>query len=57
MERFNLKKYDDHSLRICFLIKVDIEYPMELRKLSNGYFLAWGKLEIWNIALHYLSYS
>ena len=40
-----MNKYTSTSSKGCVL-EVDLEYPNELRKLHNGYFLASDKIEI-----------
>ena len=42
---FDLNKYTSTSSKGCVL-EVDLEYPNELRKLRNGYFLTSDKIEI-----------
>ena len=42
---FGLNEYNENSSKVCF-VKVDFEYPKELRELHNYYFLAPDKREI-----------
>ena len=44
-KEFDLKKYTSNSSKECVL-KVDLEYPKELRELHNDYPLAPDKIEI-----------
>ena len=44
-KEFELNKYTSNSSKGCFL-KVDLEYPKELRELHNDYPLAPDKIEI-----------
>ena len=44
-KEFDLKKYTNNSSKGCVL-KVDLEYPNELRELHNDYPLAPDKIEI-----------
>ena len=44
-KRFELNKHTSNSLKGCVL-KVDLEYPKELRELHNGYPSAPGRIEI-----------
>ena len=45
LEDFDLNKYNKNSSKGCVL-KVDFEYPKELRQLHNDYHLAPDKIEI-----------
>ena len=44
-KEFDLNKFTSSSSKGCVL-KVDLEYPKELRELHNDYPLALGKIEI-----------
>ena len=44
-KKFDLNKYTSNSSKGCVL-KVDLEYPKELRELHNDYPLAPDKIEI-----------
>ena len=44
-KEFDLNKYTSNSLKGCFF-EVDLEYPRELRELTNDYPLAPDKTEI-----------
>ena len=44
-KRFELNKHTSNSLKGCVL-KVDLEYPKELRELHNDYPSAPGRIEI-----------
>ena len=43
--KINFDRYDDSNLRV-FVLKIDFEYPKDLREFHNGYPLAPDKLEI-----------
>ena len=44
-KEFGQNKYTSNSLKVC-VIKVDLEYPKELRELRNNYLLPPDKIEI-----------
>ena len=44
-KEFDLKKYTSNSSKGC-VVKVDLEYPKDLRELHNDYPLAPDKIEI-----------
>ena len=46
-KEFHLNKYSSNNSKGCVL-KVDLEYPKELRKLHNDYPLAPDKIEMKN---------